>query len=404
MISMAPTPLYLPAEEANRVIRSPLFQRKDSKYNNNNNNNKDLKSSNDSIQPQLQSPTNDKSLRKSGSPWLSSQVNTNQAELMELSGKRLSTSSPKLCSEGVGGGVYFIQGEKDTHPISVFKPRDEENGIIGPNRSIMGMKAGTLPGEGAFKEVAIYLFDQIHNGYFGVPVTTLVEVQHPIWNNKQQVDGAATEKDSNSNEFGIKKIGSLQEYIVYEDTADEVGCSKFSVDDIHRIGLLDSLVLNCDRHSGNLLVVAKEDSDRLELVPIDHSLCLPSSDQLSDAWFDWINFPQSKVPFSEKEKQLVESIDIDKVIRQLHLKLPKLRLLCLETLKLTTLFVKKAVKAGLNLCQIGMAISRYQSLDEPSPLESIIANTIKTQKLSLSNSHFWTAYQNEIDLFINQNY
>ncbi|KAN0027833.1 hypothetical protein ACTFIV_009657 [Dictyostelium citrinum] len=399
MISMAPTPLYLPAEEANRVIRSPIFQRKDSKYNNNN---KDLKSSNDSIQPQ--SPNNDKSLRKSGSPWLSSQVNTNQAELMELSGKRLSTSSPKLCSEGVGGGVYFIQGEKDTHPISVFKPRDEENGIIGPNHSIMGMKAGTLPGEGAFKEVAIYLFDQIHNGYFGVPVTTLVEVQHPIWNNKQQVDGAATEKDSNSNEFGIKKIGSLQEYIVYEDTADEVGCSKFSVDDIHRIGLLDSLVLNCDRHSGNLLVVAKEDSDRLELVPIDHSLCLPSSDQLSDAWFDWINFPQSKVPFSEKEQQLVESIDIDKVIRQLHLKLPKLRLLCLETLKLTTLFVKKAVQAGLNLCQIGMAISRYQSLDEPSPLESIIANTIKTQKLSLSNSHFWTAYQNEIDLFINQNY
>ncbi|KAK5583445.1 hypothetical protein RB653_005039 [Dictyostelium firmibasis] len=395
MISMAPTPLYLPAEEANRVIRSPIFQRKDNKYNNNN---KDLKSSNDPIQ----TPNNDKSLRKSGSPWLSSQVNSNQAELIELSGKRLSTSSPKLCSEGVGGGVYFIQSEKDTHPISVFKPRDEENGIVGPNHSIMGMKAGTLPGEGVFKEVAIYLFDQLHNGYFGVPVTTLVEVQHPIWN-KRQVDGAATENNY-SDQLDIKKIGSLQEFIVYEDTADEVGCSKFSVDDIHRIGLLDSLVLNCDRHSGNLLVVAKEDSDGLELVPIDHSLCLPSSDQLSDAWFDWINFPQSKVPFNQKEKQLIQSIDIDQVIRQLHVKLPKLRLACLETLKLTTLFVKKAVGAGLNLCQIGMAISRYQSLDQPSPLESIVTNTIKTQKLSLSNPHFWTAYQNEIDLFIAQNY
>ncbi|EGC37018.1 hypothetical protein DICPUDRAFT_91707, partial [Dictyostelium purpureum] len=380
MISMAPTPLYLPAEEANRVIRSPIFQRRDTKYNKDNS--KEQPKEKSEQQDAEQKPKSNKSLKRSGSTWLSSQIDKRQIELMELSGKRLSGSTPKKCQDGVGGGVYFIQGEKDTHPTSVFKPIDEENGLIGPNHSIVGMKAGTLPGEGVFKEVAVYLFDQMNNGFFGVPVTTLVEVQHPIWNNKngasssESIDEIVDECSKES--LMVKKIGSLQEYIVYEDTADEVGCSKFSVQDIHRIGLLDSLVLNCDRHSGNLLVVAKEDgAGPLELVPIDHSLCLPSSDQLSDAWFDWINFPQSKIPFSNEAKQMIQSIDIDQVINSLHAKLPKLRTECLETLKLTTLFVKKAVESGLNLNQIGTLISRYQSLDEPSPFEQLVANTQK---------------------------
>jgi len=452
MISIAPTPLYLPAEEANKAVRSPIFQRKDvsssmkdgqsnnnsnNNINNNNNNQSNLIPTsiiNNSVEPksaeQIKTNINDTAatilnsnnniknnnninnefkpfVKKATHPIYYGSLNQNQTQLIESSDIGILSHTPKITTDGLGGGVYFISAGKQPHPVSVFKPKDEENGIIGPNHTVQGLKNGTLPGEGVYKEVAVYLFDQLNKGYFKVPTTTLVRIQHPLW------------KNTSSDSFdvpAVTKVGSLQEYIVYEDSAEGMGCSKFSIPDVHRIGLLDCLIFNCDRHTGNLLVVAKDDPfcssssssvDQLELIPIDHSLCLPSPDNLSDAWFDWIHFPQAKVPFTKEVKEMILSMDIDKIIESIHNKLPKLRLQCLETLKITTTFVKKAIEANLTLYQIGTLMSRFH-LDEPSALENIVYK-VNSHRLfkqhhrfqhHLRSASYWNYLEKEISLFL----
>ncbi|KAK6133955.1 hypothetical protein DH2020_032296 [Rehmannia glutinosa] len=76
----------------------------------------------------------------------------------------------------------------------------------------------------------------------------------------------------------------------------------FPVSGVHRIGILDIRILNTDRHAGNLLVRKLDDVGRfgqVELIPIDHGLCLPES--LEDPYFEWIHWPQASIPFSDDE-------------------------------------------------------------------------------------------------------
>ena len=43
---------------------------------------------------------------------------------------------------------------------------------------------------------------------------------------------------------------TLQEFIVHDGDTSEVGASRFSVADVHRIGILDVRLFNTDRHAG----------------------------------------------------------------------------------------------------------------------------------------------------------
>ncbi|KYQ92523.1 phosphatidylinositol 3-kinase-related protein kinase [Tieghemostelium lacteum] len=406
-------------EQVNKIVRSPIFQRKNfeslqkqqSEVQKNNDFSELVGNSTkvDLLPLKKLDVSKDCYAKKASNLLSGGNLDIRQKELIRQVNLGLQKTSPKKCSQGVGGGVYFLYGNSSqSHPIAVFKPMDEEaaqDEYVGADSQPLkrGMKAGTLAGEGALKEVAIYQIDQLHQGRFKVPVTTLVEICHPLW-------GSET-----------KKIGSLQEYIFSEDTAEEFGYSKFSTNDIHRIGLLDLIIFNLDRHSGNLLAVATDDSDsdHLDLVPIDHSLSLPSSDQLSEAWFDaWLSYPQSREPFSQKDLELIESLDADSIIQQLHSKLPKLKLTSLETLKITISLLKESVKSKLTLYQIGQIMSRSSSLGQPSPLEKIVLQT--NQKLSnnktpnqcikkhnylkLFNPMFWSLLQNEIQIYIQNNF
>eukprot|EP01133_Synstelium_polycarpum_P014548 gene14548-17193_t len=403
MVSIAPTPLYLPVEEANKIFKSPIPQRREFAFSSITAVGQDINNTVPSITTQTteQKPyysivpkvprPNARSVARVAPPHIEN--NIPQITLIKQSERGLPKYSPVLLEENsLGGGVYFLRGSNGDK-LAIFKPKDEENGLISssPLSSPLGLKAGTWAGEGVNKEVAAYLFDQRHGGFFNVPVTTLVELYHPRW--RSQTNGSQE-----------KKLGSLQQYIPFEGTAEEIGCSRFSVADVHSLGLLDTLLFNCDRHSGNILVVCKdEQSDKLSLVPIDHSLTLPSSNTLSDAWFDWINFPQASVPFDEQTKNLILSIDVDSDIRYLKAALPDLRTQCLETLKLTTIFVQMTVEAGLTLHQIGKFMSRFFDLGEPSALEQIINEVVeKGNRIALGNHSFWSAYKRGIqDLISN---
>lgn len=105
----------------------------------------------------------------------------------------------------------------------------------------------------------------------------------------------------------------------------EMGPSRFSARDVHRIGILDIRLFNTDRHAGNMLVrtprsavassadlksrmVAAAEA-QYELVPIDHGFCLPEA--LEAPYFEWLHWPQTVLPFTEDELQYIHDLDVE---------------------------------------------------------------------------------------------
>lgn len=101
---------------------------------------------------------------------------------------------PELVLDGTGGTYFLHDGRK--FKVAVFKPGDEEpyaennprgyvkqamaEDVFEDLDSAMSMRAGVKPGESCLREVAAYLLD--HDGFSGVPLTTLAEAKHPAFN------------------------------------------------------------------------------------------------------------------------------------------------------------------------------------------------------------------------------
>ena len=55
-----------------------------------------------------------------------------------------------------------------------------------------------------------------------------------------------------------------------------------------------------------------EDDVSYELIPIDHGYTLPQSvSGFNDTWFEWLNWPQAKVPFSRSTKEYIARLDAE---------------------------------------------------------------------------------------------
>jgi hypothetical protein len=221
---------------------------------------------------------------------------------------------PNLALEG-SGGTYFLHDSRKKK-IAVFKPADEEpyadNNPRGYIRQYPGdsLRKGIVPGEACIREVAAYLLD--HKGFSGVPMTTLVEARHPAFNTNgsrlnvsqggasigshslnPSARSASSDSLSSNDNRNMKKPGSFQEFINCECTIDDISPSKLSVDEVHKIAILDIRIMNADRNAANLAVCRRPDNT-LELVPIDHGYCLRSVCDVS--WMDWcwLDWPQLK--------------------------------------------------------------------------------------------------------------
>jgi len=282
-------------------------------------------------------------------------------------------SNPPTRSDDGTSGVYFFKnsiGEK----IAVFKPADEE-GMFIEDREGDEIKPGCSSGAGYLKEAATYILDR--DGFYGVPRTTVVSCQESLYG----LSGSS------------HKLGSLQEFVPSKCAAEDLGPSKFQTKDIHKIGLLDCRILNLDRHLGNLLVTEK--NGKHSLVPIDHGLSFPSYISGS-ALFEWLQFPQCKQPFGEEIVNHVCDIDVDNDAIILRQQLPDLKEECIDTMKMCTIFLKKAVARGKTLFEIGTMMSRYTSAgEEKSKLEEI--DTVVRQRVLEENANFWTVLDEEID-------
>lgn len=257
------------------------------------------------------------------------------------------------------GGVYLFPGG------GIFKPMEEE--VLGDSQLSIGFdhpqRAGFKIGEGAIREVAAYLIDKANGGFSGVPTTCLVSVDRQLIHTK---------------ETGLM-TGSLQKFIAYESSSEDMGQSSFETGNVHKIALLDLRLFNTDRHGGNLLVTTDK-----SLVPIDHGLCLPDVRELGEAWFEWLPWEHCKRELSKEAVAWVHAIDIERdadILRRLEVR-PE----AILTLYVTTYLLKCAVQKGWTLFEIGTFMQR-PSLDphSRSDLEILIQRVVSSSEI-LSSS------------------
>jgi len=256
-----------------------------------------------------------------------------------------------LCEEGVGG-TYFIKDPSGSY-VAVFKPSDEEPGAAANPKDLIDEPL-LPPGGGYLREVAAYLLDRDH--FSGVPETFLLsKVKHDKFSTKSE------------------KTGSLQRFVKNEGVSSDMGSSMFSVDAVHRVGVLDIRIFNMDRNGENLLVQRNDGVSRL--VPIDHTYSLPPITLLDSAFFEWHYWPQAKKPFSQETLNYINSINIENDAQMLrNLGLPESSIL---TMVVSSLLLKEAAAAGWTLFDIANFISRKPPANQPSKLEDIVSVSLK---------------------------
>lgn len=283
----------------------------------------------------------------------------------------VSGAQPLLLPSGLGG-AYLLQTGKG-QSIAVAKPVDEEplafnnpKGSGGLMLGQPGLKRSIRVGESGIRELAAYLLD--HQGFSSVPPTALVRISH--------VPFHVSDGDT------PHKVASLQRFVGHDFDAGELGPGSFTVGSVHRIGILDVRVLNLDRHAGNMLVKKIHDQEdesgvgAAELVPIDHGLCLPEC--LDDPYFEWLNWPQASVPFTETELQYISKLDPFNDAEVLRTELGSLQESSLRVLIVCTIFLKEAAASGQCLAEIGEKMTRdVCSGEESSSLLEILCTKAK---------------------------
>lgn len=235
----------------------------------------------------------------------------------------------------------------------VFKPFKDD-----PS-DLPELKRGIEFGDAIYKETAAYLVD--HFSFAGVPVTHTGMVKFRL----------------SSTQHTTLELGSLQEHIQYECSAEDISSCTFDRDDVHSIGLLDCRIFNLDRSERSILL-QRGASTKMRLVPIDHGLSMPSWDKLSGACFCWSSWKLAAEPFSEAMRIYVAALEPFKDVTTL-LKLG-IRPDCVLTYLICSLFVKKAVAEGLRLCDIAATMqsgndSCHQECS--SVLEKIVSTVAK---------------------------
>ena len=301
--------------------------------------------------------------------------NSNQRRLIEdIRHGLLQNLAPTLILEGTSGTYMMRNTNKDV--VALFKPIDEEafapnnqkgyNGKFGQE----SFRKGILSGEGSIREVAAFLLDK--NNFFFVPETTFVEVSHPVFNKNSNellsIDNNTFTKVRNSiiHNFVLenlvssvivknnicleyyknhekiiqqdkknlkintgsdleeihslphssikKKYGSLQKFIKSNDVAANFSYTLFDSSEIHKIGVLDIRILNCDRNDENILVKKKKDTSSgktlYRLIPIDHSLSFPDCIKIQEYEMCWMGWEQACVPFNKEMLSYIKKIDI----------------------------------------------------------------------------------------------
>ena len=142
--------------------------------------------------------------------------------------------------------------------------------------------------------------------------------------------------------------------------------SLFSIDEIHKIAVLDLRILNLDRNLGNILVQTKHPQCEIEsclteptsgksccrLVPIDHGLSIPDTLAINSYEVAWMSFEQANEPFSQTTMDYIDQINIIEDLKLLQSRL-MFRPICLRNMRISGTLLKIGASLNLTLFQIG---------------------------------------------------
>lgn len=226
---------------------------------------------------------------------------------------------------------------------AIFKPeetltRRSSMYISKPENSARG---GILHSDSSVREVAAFILDKNEGNFIGVPQTLMVKINSKFFKfnafntvrgpkisqrslsiqstpsflkeENMSLSGGVTAESDVEKVTQVWKIGSLQKFINHDLDAFDISASKFSTNQIHKIGVFDVRTLNSDRHEGNLLVKLSQKNDfnsDLTLIPIDHGQILPDFNDFNiEGNFCWMNMKQSKEKFNEEVKEHIRGLD-----------------------------------------------------------------------------------------------
>ncbi|KAJ0265633.1 Phosphatidylinositol 3-/4-kinase [Hirschfeldia incana] len=310
-----------------------------------------------------------------------------------------SGNSPVRSAEGTGG-TYLMQDSSGLNYVSVFKPMDEEPMAVNNPQKLplssdgQGLKRGTRVGEGAIREVAAYLLDHPKSGsrsvskevmgFAGVPPTAIVRSFHRVYNNPKGVSSCSV-KDA--------KVGSLQMFMKNDGSCEDIGPGAFPVEEVHKISVFDIRMANADRHAGNILTGKGEDGKTV-LIPIDHGYCLPEN--FEDCTFEWLYWPQAKVPFSEDTVNYINSLDAEQDIALLQHNGWDVPEAVSRTLRISTMLLKKGVERKLTPYQIGSMMCR-ETVNKDSAIEEIVRDAHNSVLPASSEATFIEAVSVSMD-------
>jgi hypothetical protein len=303
---------------------------------------------------------------------LAGQTDRRGEELLDEVNKCLENGGrPVLIRTGVGG-TYIIKDQQGKS-VAVFKPQNEFAGspscpkISSNFRYSKDLDIQTTfsledkepessehfisPYSQVYRECAAYHVDP---DFFNVPTTALVWIRNVDWFNTE---------DSET-------FGSLQKFITpnFRENVADWSPSVYPVDEVHKLGLLDILILNVDRNGENVLV-QKVDDEKLKFVCIDHGLSFPTVIDIPWSNWIWINWKQTSKPFSKDIKIYIMNFDIDDYLKRLT-SVYSFSSLELDNIHSATIFLKTCVKLGLTLFAIANLVTRDKP-DELSQFEKI---------------------------------
>eukprot|EP00917_Polyrhabdina_sp_WS-2016_P000647 GHVP01001425.1.p1 GENE.GHVP01001425.1~~GHVP01001425.1.p1 ORF type:complete len:745 (+),score=123.00 GHVP01001425.1:30-2264(+) len=306
---------------------------------------------------------------------------------------------PKLTLEGTAG--TYICFDIKRKPIGIIKPRDEEafaphnpRGYVGELFS-PGFRPGVLSGESSSREVAAFKIDCMYNHFFGVPETCHVELAHPSLSYSASNTNVP---NINSTESLTLKNASFQEFVDAESRASDYNPGEFSISSVHKLALLDMTIVNLDRNEANAMVffgnvekkkkssVSKLSPEnpspdihfghseyinsnenmhgkisRLNLIPIDHGLCIPDSLTINREDWCWVDWPQTRIHLSDEELRLVARLNPIRDVSFLGEAL-NIRASCLRAMRASVEFLKLAVQEGLTLAEIAYLMTRDENI------------------------------------------
>jgi len=254
---------------------------------------------------------------------------------------------PQLAMSGTGGA--YILMDKNGKPCAIFKPADEEQKAPNNPRGYQDkfnstvMNRSILSGNQCYREVLVYT---IAKGIFNVPPTLMVEIYDPYgWFHYE-----------NGINSGLK-IGSLQCYgnANFCKNICDYSSSVYSAEEIHKMGLLDILILNTDRNEENVLVhQSKTDKKDHEFIFIDHGLCFSRRlDITIDSWA-WLFWKQANIPFSQEIKHCIFNLNGEMFVNAMEaLLMPNSTVFYFQVI---LCLVKHCVRADMTLRQIANII------------------------------------------------